>query len=66
MDANVKEWIDKATYEDLLRRWRFTDIGDPMFVGDTGEYFIKRMKELRALGARNDIHVTASKRIGWR
>jgi hypothetical protein len=49
-------------YESMLARWRFAPVGDVMFQGESGEYFAKRMAELRAAGAD---HVGASKRLGW-
>lgn len=57
-----KAYIDKLNYEELLRRWRFAPAGDEWFQGETGNYWFKRMKELREQGAD---HVGASKRIGW-
>jgi len=57
-----KASIDKMDYEGLLHRWRNAPIGDPWFQGETGEYWGKRMKELREQGAN---HVQASKNIGW-
>lgn len=65
MDANVKQWIDNATYAQLLQRWRFSGVGDPMFKGDTGVYFEKRMKELRSAPGGEEMHTAASKEIGW-
>ena len=58
-----KAAIDEMTYEQLLRRWRFSPSGDPWFQGETGEYWSKRMKELRQKNPSG--HVAASKRIGW-
>lgn len=63
MTLQDKEWIDKASYEDLLRRWRFATAGDPVFQADTGEYYSKIMSERR--DANPDAAVAASKRIGW-
>jgi len=57
-----KAKIDSMAYEDLLYRWRFAPIGDPWFQGETGEYWGKRMKELRE---QEKNHVQASKIIGW-
>jgi len=57
-----KEYIDSLDYEELLRKWRFAPVGTPMFQGETGDYWAKRMQELREGGAD---HVGASKRIGW-
>jgi len=60
----MKEWIDKATYEQLLRRWRFSLAGDPIFKDAIGMYYIEVMhqkgKEVGYEGC-----VEASKKVGW-
>jgi hypothetical protein len=64
MTPEQKEWIDGATYMQLLAKWRFADIGDPFFTSEAGHYFTDRMAKLRVeLG--NDEHVRVSKKIGW-
>lgn len=60
-----KEYIDSLTYEQLLCRWRHATIGDLWFQGGTGEYWGKRMSELRSKPGGQEEHVAASKRIGW-
>lgn len=57
-----KAAIDARSYESLLERWRNSPVGDPWFQDETGDYWGKRMQELRAKGAD---HVGASKSIGW-
>lgn len=59
-----KQHIDRLSYEDLLRKWRFAPAGDPWFQGETGDYWSSRMDELKAQdpGAA----VQASKDVGWR
>lgn len=57
-----KQYIDNLSYESLLDRWRFAPIGDEWFQDETGDYWAKRMAELREKGAD---HVRASKSIGW-
>ena len=62
----MKKWIDNATYEQLLRRWRFSPAGDPFFNDTTGvaDYYIKVMnKKKDELG--NCKAVDISKKIGW-
>lgn len=61
----LKAKIDAKTYEQLLDRWRNAPIGDPIFQGETGEYWGKRMKELRSQPGGDSKHVAASKSIGW-
>lgn len=58
-----KEWIDGATYEDLLARWRFSDAGSPWFVGEVGEYYQEVMKRRKADDPAEA--VAASRRVGW-
>ena len=45
MDSNLKTWIDGATYEQLLEKWRYAPVGSPYFQGDTGDYYAKIMAE---------------------
>lgn len=63
MTPEEKQWIDEASYEDLLRKWRFTPLGDPYFVDDKvrSEYFVRVMADKKA----QTNHVFASKRVGW-
>jgi len=63
-EANKKH-IDSLSYERLLARWRFAPLGDSWFKGETGDYWQKRMGELRAQPGGNEIHVAASKFLGW-
>ena len=58
-----KNDIDAMSYEDLLRTWRFAPAGDPRFNGESGQYWGKRLAELRKKEPDNG--VGASKRIGW-
>lgn len=61
MNAASKDWIDNASYEQLLSRWRFASIGDAFFQGETGEYYAKVMGEKK----KTADHVRVSKNIGW-
>lgn len=58
----MKIWIDRASYEQLLSRWRFAPTGDPMFIGEVGDYYKKKMAEKCS---SNEEHVRVSKAIGW-
>lgn len=58
-----KEFIDGLSYEHLLEQWRFSPAGNPWFQGETGEYWGKRMAELKS--KLPDGGVGASKRVGW-
>lgn len=62
IDGKRKADIDAMSYEELLRLNRFAPIGAPYFQGESGEYILRRLRELRIGGAD---HVAASKKIGW-
>ena len=65
LTAARKEWLDNATYEQLLERIRFAPVGDPMFQpGEWHDYFKARWKKVEGetgIGER----IRASKNIGW-
>ena len=61
IDLKMKRWIDDASYEELLRKWRFASAGDPYFQGESGIYYSNVMAQKRMAVD----HVAASKRIGW-
>ena len=61
MTPEEKEWVDNASYETLLEKWRFSPVGSPIFAGEKGKYFSKIMFEKKE---KSD-HVAASKRVGW-
>lgn len=56
-----KQQIDNMSYRDMLTRWRFAPVGDPMFQGETGDYFTKVMFEKK----KTVNHVAISKEIGF-
>ena len=59
-----KARIDNMSYYNLLFQWRFAPAGDPMFQGETGDYWADRMSELRSLPGGEEIHIQASKDMG--
>ena len=63
MTPEQKKWIDEASYEQLLRRWRFSDVGDEMFIGEAGEYFSMVFAQKRMNDPTKA--VAASKTVGW-
>jgi hypothetical protein len=63
-EEQMRNWIDNATYEQLLGKWRFASIGDPYFQGEMGDYYSKKMAEKKAEVGQAE-HVRASKHIGW-
>lgn len=60
----MKDWIDNATYEQLLSKWRNAPTGDPFFQGETGDHYAIVMKKRREEVGHTE-HVRASKSIGW-
>ena len=65
MTDQMKAWIDGASYEALLRRWRNAPGGSPWFQGEVGDYY-KQVMAQRMTEIHPSEHVAASKRIGWR
>ena len=63
MKEDHKKWIDSASYEQLLSKWRFAPMGDPYFQGAPGDYYSKVMAEKREK-VGGAAHVSASKSIG--
>lgn len=64
MTPEDKKWIDEATYEQMLERWRHAPAGDPIFTGEAGVYFqvvMRGKKDALSFGQR----VAASKAVGW-
>lgn len=57
---STKAIIDSFSYETLLYHWRFAKSGDPWFQGETGEYWGRRMRELKGTVD----HVAISKKVG--
>ena len=63
-DTDLKAWIDQQDYESLLRRWRHSPTGYPMFQGEIGDYYAVVMRRKKAETPHAE-RVAASKRIGW-
>ena len=63
MTDEQKRWIDKATLHQLLGKWRFAPVGDPLVRGEVGEYFSKVMAEKRSADPSG--WTQASKALGW-
>lgn len=64
IDPKDKEWIDRASYEDLLRRWRHAPVGEQIFCGVSGAYYQTVMAERRKALTPGE-QVEASKSVGW-
>ncbi len=59
----MKEWIDNASYGQLLARWRFAPAGSPWFQGELGDYYAQAMDKSRR-ETDNGECVRASKALG--
>lgn len=56
------KWIDNASLEELLRRWRFAPPGDPIFQGEVGAYLMDMISKKRTEDPEE--YVRISKKIG--
>jgi len=60
----MMKWIDQASYEQLLSKWRFSSAGSPWFQDQIGDYYAMVMRR-REEEMSNDERVRASKNVGW-
>ncbi len=63
-EQDMKDWIDNASYEQLLSKWRNAPSGDLFFSGEMGDYYSKAMTKKKEEVGQGE-HVRASKSIGW-
>ena len=56
----IKKVIDDKSYRSLLYGWRFAGSSDEIMQGESGEYWGKRMAEIKPAN-----HVQISKDLGW-
>lgn len=63
-EREMKKWIDTASYEDLLARWRFEPSCSPWFRGEIGSYYSAVMIQ-RGIEVGPEERVRASKAIGF-
>ena len=63
LSESLKTKIDNMTITQLLHKYRFGKIGDPIFQGDSGVYLSEKLFTARA--ADPEAWVRASKEIGW-
>lgn len=59
MTKKQKEEIDSMTQLQLCSKWRFSKPGDPIFIGETGDYFRKVMDK------KGGMTPQISKQLGW-
>ena len=64
LTTELKNEIDDLDYFHLLRRWRYGPLGDPMFQGETGDYWLARMNHLKSQPDGHERAVAASKMLG--
>jgi len=62
-EQSMRKWIDSASYEQLLRRWRSAPAGDPFFRNPLGDYYYEVMDRKKAEVGHSGA-VATSKRIG--
>ena len=66
MDVKDVQWIDNASYEELLRKARHGPIGHRYFVGGTDEQKYFDAAYIKAHNAATPYErVRASKNVGW-
>ena len=63
-NKEMKEWIDNASYEALLTKWRSAPFGSLFFQGEVGDYYSAKMREKQATMDNEEL-VSISKKIGW-
>jgi len=63
-DLEMMDWIDKASYQELLEKWRHCEAGSPWFQGEVGFRFRDRMIVVRATLPFAE-RVRISKAAGW-
>lgn len=60
----LRKQIREASFEEILRLWRFSPIGSPVFEGPVGDLLTARYAAMRS--SLSDAEWTAlSKRVGW-
>ena len=63
-DKELIDWIDNASLEDLLRKWRFSTAGRPWFIGAVGQHYTATITRRRT-EAGPAAWTAASKAVGW-
>jgi len=65
INKKVKDFVEKASYEEMLSRQRFAPIGDPFFQMDDDTWVYWKLQFNIKREATGDNGVSASKAIGW-
>ena len=61
---DLRDWIDRSSYDALLQKHRFGPRDDPIFQGEIGRYFRTTM-ELKRREIGPEEYMAASTRVGW-
>lgn len=64
LTPEVMAEIDSMSYEEMLRLWRYAEVGHPLFAGEVGGYFGDKMWEKKAKVSLKDRSMI-SKKIDW-
>ena len=59
----TKKELEAMSYEEMLRLWRFSEIGDKRFVGKDGKRFSDVMRRKREADLYEAVKI--SKKVGW-
>lgn len=57
----MKEWIDNANYEELLTKMKMAPVGSPFFGGKVGDYYLKKMREVRDSLSKSELTCISEK-----
>ena len=63
-EQEMLEWIESASYAELLAKWRFEPVGSPWFSGPVADAYHAAMGQARD-SLTDDERVAVSKGIGW-
>lgn len=64
LTEELKNEIDSMSLEDIIRKIRFTPIGDEFFIGESYSYFAQHRSKVMDKSSLED-YTAASKRVGW-
>lgn len=65
LTEKLKKEIDSKTMYELLKAVRFENFDNPIFQGESGDYWLTRINYLRSQPGGALEHVKASKSLGW-
>ena len=59
-----KHWLSTASYEELLRKWRFVSPSDPILQGEYGVLFKERLLAVMS-ALDSEERIAVSKKVGF-